>query len=106
MDNKRLAGFARNVIESAFEGDEIAIEILSIAGFELGLAAYAVIRKLGLGDVKVPIGTVGSIFNAGEMLTKPLLKTVHSYAPKAYLQVPKMSPANAAAIMALERFGQ
>lgn len=104
MDNRRLAGFAKYVVETAMKGDEIAIEILSIAGFELGLAAYAVIKKLNMRDKKVPIGTVGSIFKAGELLTKPLLETVHSYAPKAYLQKPKLNPANAAAIMAYNSF--
>lgn len=100
MDNKRLAGFARCVIEAAKKGDPIAIEILSIAGFELGLAAYAVIRKLRLEKSKVPIGMVGSIFKAGGLLTDPLLETVRSFAPDAYLKTPKISPANAAAIMA------
>lgn len=103
MDNKRLAGFAKYVVEAAIKGDEIAIEILSVAGFELGLAAYAVIKSLNLKQKKVPIGTVGSIFKAGELLTEPLLETVHSYAPKAFLQKPKMNPASAAAVMALKR---
>ncbi|MCB1023345.1 MAG: hypothetical protein KDB79_03090, partial [Acidobacteria bacterium] len=69
MDNRKLAGFAKFVIETAKEDDEIAVEILSIAGFELGLAAYAVIKKLDMKDNEVPIGTVGSIFKAGQLLT-------------------------------------
>ena len=104
MDNKRLAGFAKHVVETAIGGDEIAIEILSVAGFELGLAAFAVIKKLNLQTKKVPIGTVGSIFKAGELLTKPLLETVHSFAPKAFLKLPELSPANAAATMALKHY--
>jgi len=103
MDNKRLAGFARYVVETAQEDDEIAIEILAEAGFELGLAAFAVIKKLNLNDKKVPIGMVGSIFKAGDLLTAPLLQTVHSFAPKAYSQKPKLIPANAAAMMAFSR---
>ncbi len=104
MDNKKLAGFARYVVETAHKGDEIAIEILSVAGFELGLAAFAVLKKLNLHNKKVPIGMVGSIFKAGELLTKPLLETVHSYAPKPYLQEPILIPANAAAVMAHTNF--
>lgn len=102
MDNARLAGFARHVVETAREGDEIAVEILSVAGFELGLAAYAVLKRLGLKRRKVPIGMVGSIFKAGDLLTKPLLETVRSYAPKAYLTEPEHGPARAAALMAFE----
>ncbi len=99
MDNRKIAGFAEFVIETAKDGDEIAVEILSIAGFELGLAAYAVIKKLKMQRKKVPIGTVGGIFNAGELLTDPLIETVHSYAPKAFLVKPELPPANAAALM-------
>lgn len=106
MDNKKLAGFAKDVVQTAIQGDEIAIEILSVAGFELGLAAFAVIKKLNLQTKKVPIGMVGSIFKAGELLTKPLLETVHSFAPKAFLQKPKLNPANAAAVMAFEHFNE
>ncbi|MGI8670666.1 MAG: N-acetylglucosamine kinase [Aridibacter sp.] len=104
MDNKKLAGFAKYVIETAKQNDEIAVEILSVAGFELGLAAYAVIKKLDMLQDKIPIGTVGSIFKAGELLTKPLLETVHSFAPQAFLQKPKLDPANAAAVIAFENF--
>lgn len=104
IDNARIAGFARFVVETANEGDEIAIEILKEAGFELGLAAFAVIKKLKLEKKKVPIGYVGSIFKAGSLLTDSLLKTVHSFAPKAYLAEPKLSPAQAAAQMAFENF--
>jgi N-acetylglucosamine kinase-like BadF-type ATPase len=104
MDNKKLAGFAKYVVETAKQGDEIAIEILSVAGFELGLAAYAVIKKLKIENQKVPIGMVGSIFKAGELLTKPLLETVHSFAPLAYLQKPQLNPARAAAVMAIDNY--
>ncbi len=104
VDNARIAGFARFVVETANEGDEIAVEILKEAGFELGLAAFAVIKKLKLEKKKVPIGYVGSIFKAGSLLTDSLLKTVHSFAPKAYLAEPKFSPAQAAAQMAFENF--
>ncbi|MET0754144.1 MAG: BadF/BadG/BcrA/BcrD ATPase family protein [Pyrinomonadaceae bacterium] len=104
VDNARIAGFARFVVETANEGDEIAVEILKEAGFELGLAAFAVIKKLKLEKKKVPIGYVGSIFKAGSLLTDSLLKTVHSFAPKAYLAEPKLSPAQAAAQMAFENF--
>ena len=104
IDNARIAGFARYVAEVAQEGDQIAVEILKEAGFELGLSAYAVIKKLNLEKRKVPIGCVGSIFKAGRLLTDSLLKTVRQIAPKAYLAAPKLSPAEAAAQMAFENF--
>jgi N-acetylglucosamine kinase-like BadF-type ATPase len=89
------------VVETALEGDKIAIEILKQAGFELGLAAVAVIKKLDLAKRKIPIGCVGSVFRAGELLTEPMLKTIRTIAPKAFLTEPKMLPSEAAALMAL-----
>ena len=105
VDNTRIAGFARLVVESALYGDKIAVDILRDAGHELGIAAVAVITKLKLQDRKVPIGCVGGIFNAGEILTEPMLETVRKIAPNAFLAEPLMPPAHAAALMAM-RNGQ
>lgn len=100
VDNSRIAGFARLVVETAQSGDPVAIEILEEAGRELGLAACAVIDKLKLGRRKIPIGCVGSVFKAGELLTGPMLEKVRECAPLAYLTQPLMPPAHAAALMA------
>lgn len=104
IDNARIAGFARFVIETAQAGDGVAISVLEEAGRELGLAAKAVIRELKIERRKFPIGYVGGIFNAGDLIFKPLLETVHEIAPKAFIAAPKFSPAAAAAQMALARF--
>lgn len=100
IDNSRIAGFARLVVETAQDGDRIAMEILKDAGYELGLAACAVIEKLDLKDRRVPIGCVGSVFQAGNLLTDPMLEKVRLCAPKAFLTEPAMPPAHAAALMA------
>lgn len=102
IDNSRIAGFARHVVEAAQSGDSVAIGILRDAGRELGLAACAVIDKLKLGRRKIPIGCVGSIFNAGKLLTDPMLEKVRECAPQAYLTQPLMPPAHAAALMAFQ----
>lgn len=104
IDNARIAGFARYVVETAESGDRIATEILKEAGFELGIAAYAVIKKLKLENRKVPIGYVGSLFKAGNLLTDPLLETIRRIAPKAYLAEPEISPAQAAAELAFKNY--
>ena len=102
MDNSRIAGFARFVSETAADGDKIAIEILEDAGRELGTAAAAVITKLGLQDVVIPVGCVGSVFNAGDLVTAPMRAIIKRVAPKAKLAEPLMPPSHAAALMALE----
>ena len=104
IDNAKIAGFARFVVEAAKEGDEVAIELVSQAGHELGSAANAVIKKLKIESRKFPISHVGSIFKAGELLTNPFLETVHKIAPKAYFIEPKLAPAIAAAQMAIKNF--
>ena len=102
MDNSRIAGFAEFVVETALEGDNIAVEIIIDAGRELGTAAIAVIHKLHLEDQTVPIGCVGGVFNAGELLTAPMSEVIGRAAPKAYLTEPAMPPAHAAALMAMK----
>lgn len=102
MDNSRIAGFARLVVETAQDGDKVAVEILEDAGRELGTAAAAVLTKLGLEKRKVPIGCVGSIFNAGELLTGPMTDIIGKVAPKAYMIEPLMPPSHAAALMAMK----
>jgi N-acetylglucosamine kinase-like BadF-type ATPase len=104
IDNTKISGFARCVIEAARIGDEVALELLEEAGHELGIAANAVIRKLKLERKKFPVGLVGGIFHAGELIIKPLLETIQEVAPKAYVTEPRFSPATAAALMAFENF--
>jgi len=100
MDNSRIAGFARLVVETAQDGDKIALEIITDAGRELGTAAVAVLTRLNLQTQRVPIGCVGSIFNAGDLLTRPMIDVITTAAPQAFLTRPEMSPSNAAALMA------
>ena len=106
MDNTKIAGFARLVVETARQNDPVAVAILEEAGVELGTAVNAVVTKLKLSRKKIPIGTVGSIFQAGELLTDSLLQTVHEITPKAYLAKPILQPASAAAQMAFELYRQ
>jgi N-acetylglucosamine kinase-like BadF-type ATPase len=105
MDNTRIAGFARHVVEAAQDGDRIAEDIIKEAGFELGVAACAVIEKLALEEHEIPVGCVGSIFSAGSLLTDPMLNTIHTIAPKAFLTKPIVPPAQAAALMAFQQNG-
>ncbi len=104
MDNSRIAGFARLVGEAAIDGDAVATEIIRDAGRELGIAAVAVLKKLGLTDRKVPIGCVGSVFDTGALLTGPMTEVIRDVAPLAYLTPPLMPPSHAAALLAAEAY--
>ncbi|MCU1267930.1 MAG: hypothetical protein JWM21_4248 [Acidobacteria bacterium] len=102
MTNDRIAGFAKLVIESAKEGDQVAREIITAAGRELGIAAAAVIRGLKMEQERFQVAFVGGVFAAGELVLEPLRREVERIAPKAYLAPPRFSPAVAAARMARE----
>lgn len=104
LTNDRMAAFARYVIEAAQDGDQVARAILAEAGRVLGVAAATVIRKLRMRGEKFPIGYVGGVFAAGELLLTSLRAEISKAAPEAYLVMPQMNPAVAAARMAQENF--
>lgn len=104
MDNMKIAGFARYVVEAARENDPVARMIMVEAGEELGVAALAVIRELELCHEKFPIAKVGGMFQAGELLTDPLIKRVHQLAERAFLTEPFLPPAEGAARLARNIF--
>jgi len=107
VDNARIAGFARFVIEAAQAGDEIAIEILREAAGELALAANTVVHALKLERKKFPIARFGGIFRGGDgLITKPFMEKIQPFAPKAFLLESLLSPAAAAARMAFENFNK
>lgn len=106
IDNAKIAGFARIVIEAAQGCDDVAKEVLRDAAFELALAANAVIKKLNMEHQKFPVAKVGSIFSAGELFTVPFLQKIQTVAPKAFLTEPILSPAVAAAQWAFENYHQ
>ena len=104
ITNERIAGFGKDVVEAAKRKDEIAMEIVSDGGTELGRAAAAVIRHLQLERERFQIAYVGGVFkSSGEMILKPLRVEVARVAPNAYFAPPHFSPAVAAARMARER---
>jgi N-acetylglucosamine kinase-like BadF-type ATPase len=101
-DNARIAGFAKEVIAEAVSGDSVAKSIIEEAGSEMGEAAVAVIRRLGMEEESFPIGKVGSVFSAGEMFTVPMMRLVTAVARNAFLTDPNESPAVAASRLARE----
>jgi glucosamine kinase len=103
VTNDRIAGFGKRVIETAQNGDRVALEIVADAGRELGVAANAVIRKLRLGRERFQVAYVGGVFAAGDLLLDSLRDEVARAAPLAYLAPPHLPPAIAAARMAREQ---
>ncbi|MGH9903687.1 MAG: BadF/BadG/BcrA/BcrD ATPase family protein, partial [Pyrinomonadaceae bacterium] len=103
MTNDRIAGFARHVIETARKRDAVSREIVSEAGRELAAAVAAVVGGLRMERESFPVGYVGGVFAAGDLILGPLGEGVTRAAPKARLTKPLFAPAVAAARMAHEQ---
>ncbi|MCW5850941.1 MAG: hypothetical protein KIT87_12775 [Anaerolineae bacterium] len=72
----RIAALARIVADVARKGDAVAQAIYTQAGHQLGLAAAAVVRRLGLDQATATIALVGGVFQAGELITEPIRQTL------------------------------
>src|SRR5260370_22454261 len=83
-----IAPLAELVDEAAREGDEVARQILTTAGRELGKLASSVIEKLGLGSRAFRVACVGSVFRSGAFVLKPLREAVLDAAPHAQVGLP------------------
>jgi len=100
MTNDRLAGFGKHVMRVAEAGDETSLEILRMAGQQLGIAAVAVIKKLQMEKEGFPVAYVGGVYGAGELVLQPMREEIKRAARKAYLAKPLFSPAVAAGMIA------
>lgn len=88
-----IAPLAELVDEAAREGDEVARQILTAAGRELGRLAASVIDKLGLQASAFRVACVGSVFRSGELVLEPLREAVSRVAPHAEIGPPLYPPA-------------
>jgi N-acetylglucosamine kinase-like BadF-type ATPase len=71
------------VFQIASMGDEVALTLINWAGNELGELANAVIRQLNFEQLKVDIVLIGSMFEGGELLFRPMREKILSLAPSA-----------------------
>jgi N-acetylglucosamine kinase-like BadF-type ATPase len=107
ITSERLAGFGRYVVEAAKAKDQVARDIMTEAGKELGIAAVAVIRNLKMERERFQVAYVGRIFTAaGELVLAPMRHELKRMAPNAYLAPPQYAPAIAAARMARQHLNQ
>ncbi len=76
---------ALEVIRAARKGDTAAQEIIRFSGEELGWLAISVARQIEMENEEVEIVQSGSLFDAGEMLTRPMCEIIYKHLPKAKL---------------------
>jgi N-acetylglucosamine kinase-like BadF-type ATPase len=102
---RRIASLLPLVDEAAGAGDAVAGALLASAGQELGQAACAVIRGLGMQQEAFEVVLAGGAFQTRHFLRGAVEATVHALAPGAVLIEPRHEPAMGAALLALRAEG-
>ena len=106
FDQRRLLALVPLVFEAAYEGDQVAQDLLVRVGTEVGITANAVIRRLGLETTDVEVVLGGSVFKGkGPLLIDTVTQVVHRVAPQATIVLPEFEPVVGAVFLALEGLG-
>jgi len=105
MSRQEIAALCPLVAQVAREGDAKALAIFARAGEELGLAATAVIRRLGMTGEEFGVVPFGSVFKAREMILGPFREAILQVAPGARFIFPRYEPVVGALLLALQRGG-
>ena len=75
------------------------------AGEELGWLAVAVARQIDMQDEEVEVIQSGSVFEAGELIMKPMRELVLNHCPRAKLIRLDGPPVVGAVILGMEQTG-
>lgn len=76
-------GLAIEIVKTAQEGDPAALEVIRWSGEELGWLAISVARQIEMENEELEIVQSGSVFNAGDILLKPMHNIIRQHIPKA-----------------------
>ncbi|WP_010501612.1 N-acetylglucosamine kinase [Paenibacillus elgii] len=95
------------LFEAAAQGDRVATRILRMQGTELGLAARAVIRRLGMQRETFDLVLAGSVLTRGDgqFIHPYIVELVQPEAPGCRLQVLDVEPVVGAILLAMEKDG-
>lgn len=89
--------------ELASLGDEVAVEIIRDMGYTEGLYASALINRLGMQDLEVPMVLIGGLFKTNHpVLINSYMEAVRKVAPKAFPVIPEEAPVLGALKLAIE----
>jgi N-acetylglucosamine kinase-like BadF-type ATPase len=98
--------FATKVIEAAMEGDEVAIELLSRSGRDLGLTTVGIIRQIGVQGLGFEVVLSGSMFRQmAPCFVDPLQEAILAEAPGARFVPLETLPVVGGVILAMKKVG-
>jgi N-acetylglucosamine kinase-like BadF-type ATPase len=102
----QVLGLVPLLFEAAYEGDEVACQLVKQVGTEVGVTARTIIRRLSLQDEDVEVVLGGGIFKAkGPLLIDTIQALILDVAPQASIVLPKFEPVVGALLLALEAAG-
>ncbi|WP_115994838.1 N-acetylglucosamine kinase [Cohnella lupini] len=106
-EGKGISHHLAKLLFQVANDDEVARGILQRQGTELGLAASAVIRKLGMEHDKFDLVLVGSVLTRGdsEYVTPYIEKEIQSVTGGCTLRLLTMEPVAGAILLAMEHSG-
>jgi N-acetylglucosamine kinase-like BadF-type ATPase len=103
---RRMASLTRLVFREAARGDAVAAGILRHIGDELGVAAVAIVKRLGLQQQTFPLVLTGGAFRTVQsLLARAAIDRVQQAAPRAQPTLPLVLPVAAAGLLALDAAG-
>jgi len=105
LTRHEVASLCPVVREVAQQGDRVALQILKVAGTELGRLAAAVINRLGMQNEEFAIVPFGGVFKTGELILEPFREVCLRVAPKALIAYSKFEPEVGAVLIALNEIG-
>jgi N-acetylglucosamine kinase-like BadF-type ATPase len=98
----QIAALAPVVERAARQGDAVARRLYAQAADELALAAKTVIVGLGMQAEAVPVALSGGVFQAGELIIEPLIRSLRAVAPHAQIARLEQEPAMGAVHLAAQ----
>lgn len=98
-------GFAIQIVEAAHAGDQAALEVIRWSGEELGWLAVSVARQINMEHDEVEIVQSGSVFEAGDIIIKPMRDLILNHCPRAKLIRLDGPPVVGPVILGMEQAG-
>ncbi|HSJ87064.1 MAG TPA: BadF/BadG/BcrA/BcrD ATPase family protein [Anaerolineales bacterium] len=96
---------AIKIVAAAHDGDQAAAEVIRWSGEELGWLAVSVARQIEMENEEVEIVQSGSVFEAGEIITKPMRDLILQHCPRAKLMRLDGPPVTGPVILGMAQAG-
>lgn len=103
VDRARYYSVTPLIFQAALNGDEVAVEILTVFGRELAGYASAMARKFLMTGLEFEVVLAGSVFKgAGPLLIDTITQEIHRVAPYAQIVRARYEPAVGSVLLAYD----